>query len=79
MEDDRYELYNAALKIAKDAGAVSECEHGLLIDEERSSAAYAAGNHFYDNEYKELFSSRDEMRDTIESVINDAGSCDICV
>ncbi|WP_440813528.1 hypothetical protein ACTACJ_07060 [Pseudomonas syringae] len=78
MKDDRDELYSMALKICKDAGAVSECDHGLLIDNDRADDAYAAGNGLFDTEYRGFFSSREEMNDGIKSVIDDAGRCDYC-
>ncbi|WP_300747233.1 hypothetical protein [Pseudomonas sp.] len=81
MQDNQEHLRAVAETIARRAGAVTECEyHGELLTNDCDEQAFALGNKLYDGEFRGVFSSRDEMKRAIQSVINDAawdcGSCD---
>ncbi|WP_447809260.1 hypothetical protein [Pseudomonas putida] len=80
MEDYRDALRSAAESIAKEAGAIKECEfHGDLIDNDNLEEAITLGNSLFTTTYQGVFESREEMEEAIRDVVSDASwDCGMC-
>lgn len=80
MHDDRDTSYAIAETIARRAGSIKECEvHGGNLDNDCIEEAYKLGNALYEQEFRDVFSSRAEMADEIKRVVDDAAwECPDC-